>query len=72
MHARPLQLASDAVDQPYDGPVDLIVVVILVIDGHQWGGLPGGVQMLQRSAGGVAGVIPALERGNHYRVAQHG
>jgi hypothetical protein len=42
-------------------PVDLEVVELLGVDGADRGSLPGDAQMVDRSAGRLAGVVPALE-----------
>ena len=71
-HRRPHQLPGDPVDLPDDGPIHLVVVVGLVVDLDDRLGLPDSIEVLQRVAGGVAGVIPALERRHHDGVVQFG
>ena len=71
-HRRPHQFPRDAVDLPDDRAVHLIVVVGLVVDLDDRIGLPDGVQVLERIAGRVTRVIPALERSHDDRVVQFG
>ena len=54
------------------GPRDLEVVVVLGVDRGERGGVPGEFEVLQRGAGGVARVVPTLERGDHHRVDERG
>jgi hypothetical protein len=54
------------------GSVDLEVVVVLGIDGCNGLGVPHVDEVLDRRCGGLARVIPALEGGDHDRVAQLG
>ena len=65
VHRRPHQLAGHTVDLPDHRPIDLVVVVGLVVDLDDRLGLPDRVQVLERVAGRVAGVVPALERRHH-------
>ena len=71
-HRRPHQLPGDPVDLPDDRAIHLVVVVRLVVDLHDRVGLPDGVQVLERVAGRVAGVVPALKRRHDDRVVQFG
>ena len=71
-HRRPHQLARHSVDLTDHRPVDLVVVVGLIVDLHDLLGLPYRVQVLERVAGGVSGIVPALERCDDDRVAQVG
>ena len=71
-HRRPHQLPGHPVDLPNHRPVDLVVVVGLVVDLHDRLGFPDRVQVLQRVAGRVTGVVPALEGGDDDGVGQSG
>ena len=55
---------GDPVDQPHRRPGDLEVVVVLGVDRGQRLGVPDQLEVLERAAGGVPGVVPALERGD--------
>lgn len=67
----PCDLADPAV-QPHRRPVDLEVVVVLRVERGEDFALPYPVQVRDRGGGGVARVVPALERGDHDRVDQLG
>ena len=69
-HRRPHQLPGHPVDLPDHRPVDLVVVVGLVVDLHDRLGFPDRVQVLERVAGRVAGVVPALEGRDDDRVVE--
>ncbi len=68
---RPCDLSHSGV-HPHRGPVDLEVVVVLGVQGREDLALPLLVQVRDRGGGGVAGVVPALERGHHHWVDQLG
>jgi len=71
-HRRPHQFAGDTVELADHRPIHLVVVVRLVVDVDDQLGFPDVVQVLHRIAGGVARVIPALERSHHDGVVQVG
>ena len=71
-HRRPHQLPGHAVDLADHRPVHLVVVVGLVVDLDDRLGLPDGVQVLERVAGRVTGVVPALERRDDDGVVEFG
>ena len=72
VHRRPHQLAGHPVDLPDHRPIDLVVVVGLVVDLDDRLGFPDRVEVLQRVAGRVARVVPALERRHDDRVVEFG
>jgi hypothetical protein len=51
---------------------DLEVVVLLGVDGGQRLGVPHELEVLQRGARGLSGVVPPLERRDHHRVDEAG
>ncbi|AIA02652.1 hypothetical protein DC74_2142 [Streptomyces noursei] len=63
---------ADAVLQEHRRAVHLEVVVVLRVERGEDLALPLPVQVGDRGGGGIAGVVPALERGHHDRVDQLG
>ena len=71
-HRRPHQLPRHPIDLPDDRAIHLVVVVRLVIDLHDRIGFPDGLEVFQRIAGRVAGIVPSLERRHDDGVVQFG
>ena len=72
LHRRPDEFAGDAVHLADHRAVHLVVVVRLVIDLDDRVGVPHRVEVLQGVAGGVTGVVPALEGGHDDGVLEFG
>jgi hypothetical protein len=68
----PFDAAGDAVGEAYVRARDLEVVVVLGVDRGQRLGVPHQLQVLQRCAGRLPGVVPALERRDHHRLDEAG
>ena len=54
------------------GRFDLVVVVLLGVELGERLGVPGQLEVLDGSARGIAGVVPALEGGDEDRVTKYG
>jgi hypothetical protein len=67
---RPVDGAADPVDQTHRRARHLEVVVVLGVDGPELGGVPVQGEVLDRGAGRVTRVVPALERTQHDRVGE--
>jgi hypothetical protein len=68
----PLDATGDAPGQAYVWAGDLEVVVVLGVDRGQRRRVPRELEVLQRGAGGLTGVVPAFERGDHHRLHERG
>ena len=66
----PLQFPRDAVDLPDRRTIHLVVVVILGVELRKRLGVPDELEVFEGGAGGIARVVPALERRDKHRVTQ--
>src|SRR3954454_10126933 len=67
---RPGDAPRNAVDERHRRPVDLEVVIVVRVEFGERLGVPDQFEMLHRSARGVPGVVPALERSDENRIDQ--
>ena len=70
LRGRPGQVALAVGADAHERAVDLEVVVVLRVERGERLGAPDLLEVGDRAGRGVAGVVPALERGDHHRVDQ--